>query len=74
MNKKSKDQYITLFQGAKLPKREANKVGIGLIFGLLGAVLSGFLFGLEYKIAAIIICGIFVGFGYFIVGNKLFKS
>ena len=38
MNKKSKDQYIVLFQGVKLSKREANKVGIGLIFGLVGGV------------------------------------
>ena len=74
MNKKSKDQHITLFQGVKLSKREANKVGLGLIFGLVGAVLSGFLFGLEQKVAALMISGIFVGFGYFIVGNKLYKS
>ena len=74
MNKKSKDQYIVIFKGAKLSRREANKVGIGLIFGLVGAMLSGFCFGSDHKISAFIICGIFVGFGYFVVGNKLFKT
>ena len=74
MNKKSKDQHIFLFQGIKLSKHEANKVGIGLIFGLVGGVLSGFILGLDHKIAAIIICGIFIGFGYLIIGNKLFKT
>jgi hypothetical protein len=35
MNKKSKDEYFVLFQGAKISKREANRIGVGLIFGFV---------------------------------------
>ena len=30
MDKKKKDDYLILFSGAKISKREANKVGLGL--------------------------------------------
>lgn len=43
MNKKENDDYLVLFQGAKVPKREANKVGVGIVFGLLGTVVTHFL-------------------------------
>jgi hypothetical protein len=74
MNKKSKDEYIVLFQGVKIYKREANKVGIGIIFGFVGALISVLILGVEYKIAGVIICSIFAAVGYFGIGSKISKS
>ena len=74
MNKKSVDEYIVLFQGAKLSRREANKVGLGLIFGLIGAVISIFLLGTENKEASLLVCFILAVIGYFWIGNKIFKT
>lgn len=40
MRKKDKNDYIVLFQGAKLSEREANKAGLGIIFGIIGIIFS----------------------------------
>ncbi len=74
MNKKSKDACVVLFQEAKISKREANKVGVGLIFGFIGAIISSFFIGSENKIAAIIVCLFFVAIGYILVGNRIIKT
>jgi len=74
MNKKSKNDYFVLFQGAKISKREANRVGVGFVFGFVGAVISAFLIGPENKIANIIVVIFFVAIGYFWVGHKIFKT
>lgn len=71
---KSQDEYIVLFQGVKLSKREANKVGLGLILGFVGAIISVLFIGVENKITGIIICCILAAVGYFWVGNKIFKT
>ena len=70
----SKDEYLVLFQGAKISKREANKIGIGIIFGFVGALISALFIGVENKIVGIFICGIFAAVGYFGVGRKIFKT
>jgi hypothetical protein len=74
MNKRSKDEYIVLFQGVKLSKRQANKVGLGLIFGFFGVIISLIFFGLENKIVVVIICSFFAAVGYFWIGNRIFKT
>lgn len=73
MSKKPKDEYVVLFRGAKLSKKEANKAGLGLIFGLLGAIISAFFFGPEHKILSVIIITVLAAIGYFWVGNKILK-
>ena len=74
MSKKSKDEYFVLFRGVKISKCEANRIGVGLIFGFVGAIISTFLIGPENRIVAIIVCILFVAIGYFWVGNKIFKT
>ncbi len=74
MDKDQKDEYVALFQGVKLTKREANKVGLGLLFGFVGGIISLFLLGPENKVATGIICFIFVAIGYFLIGNKIFRK
>jgi hypothetical protein len=76
MDKKKKNDYLVLFSGAKISKREANKVGLGLIFGIIGVVLTVVIntaTGKEFKIFNYIIIVVLTLFGYFIVGNKIFK-
>ena len=74
MNKKENDDYLVLFQGAKVSKREANKVGVGVLFGLLGAVVTHFLplgTGRTVNYVIILFCA---AIGYFWIGNWLFKK
>ena len=73
MNKK-KDDYIFPFQGKLLSNREAKKVGLAIILGLIGAIVAAFSVGSENKILAILICFLFVTVGYFWIGDKIFKK
>jgi hypothetical protein len=63
--KNSIDEYIVFFKGIKISKREANKIGIGIIFGFVSALISVLIIGVENKIAGMIICGVFAAVGYF---------
>ena len=71
--KKDEDDYIVLFKGSKLSKREANKVGLSIIFGLIGIAVSFLITGLKNSLVDIVIILAFVLVGYFVVGNKIFK-
>ena len=74
MNKKKEDDYYILFQGGKLSKREANKVGIGIIFGLIGIFATHFLqIGQNSRIVNYIIITAFSVIGYLVIGNRIFK-
>jgi hypothetical protein len=73
MNKKEKDDYIVPFQDKLLSNREAKKVGLAIILGLIGAIIAAFSVGSENKIFAVFICFLFVAVGYFWIGNKFFK-
>ena len=70
MAKKDKDYYV-LFKGIKLNTKDANVVGLSLIFGMLGASLAAFL-QVTKPIAFIVIIP-FVLFGYFF-GRKKFTK
>ena len=67
-----KDYYI-LFQTAKLNKREAKQVGIGLIFGIISLVV---VFCLPIERNKIIDCSIIAIFviGGYILGCKIYKK
>ena len=74
MNKKEKDDYIVPFQGNLLSNREAKKVGLAIILGLIGAIVAAFSVSSENKILAILVCFLFVAVGYIWIGNKFFKK
>jgi len=40
--KKQEDEYYVDFKGARLTKLEANRIGVGIIFGIFGVVLLFF--------------------------------
>ena len=73
-NTKEKDDYVVLFKGAKLSKKEANRVCIALIFSYIGAVVIYFAFGIENKTAVFLICLALAFVGYFGIATKIIKN
>ena len=75
MSENEKDDYVVPLKGAKLlSKREANKVGLAIILGFIGAIISVLAFGGDNKVLVLIICALFAGAGYFWLGDKIFKK
>ena len=74
MQNTDKDDYKVCFSGATISKREANKAGVALLFGFIGIVAIGFIFGIQNKLAAFSISVILVCIGYFGIANWLFKN
>jgi len=70
--KKNDDDYKVVFSGATISKTNANKAGLGLIFGIAGAVFSVVVFG-NNKSAAFVTITICIVAGL-IIGNKIFKK
>ena len=74
MKNKDKDDYKVGFSGTTISKNEANKVGVALIFGLIGIVAIGLTFQITNKLAIGIISLILAFIGYFGIANRLFKD
>lgn len=74
MKNKNQDDYKVGFSGATISKNEANKVGVTLIFGLIGIVVIGLTFEITNKLAIGIISLILAFIGYFGIANRLFKK
>jgi len=70
---KDKNDYIVLFKGAKLSKRQANIVGLCIFFGLIGIFVSFLFTGWKNKSIGYGIIIIFVIIGD-LVGYKIFKK
>lgn len=70
--KEKKDDYVVLFQGVKLSKHEANSVGLGLIFGIIGMFVSLYI-PIEVKFVNYLVIAIFCIGGY-CLGNRFFKK
>jgi len=69
-----KDDYYVLFNGAKLTKNEANKIGIGILFGIVGIVVLQFLPFEKKSFISYLILAFFVLVGYFLVAPKIFRK
>jgi cell division protein FtsW (lipid II flippase) len=68
------DDYVVDFKGAKLNKREANRVGLSIIFGFIGILITFFLpYELNSKVNYLTIL-MFIFIGYFVVAPKVFKK
>ena len=74
MKNKDDDDYKVIFAGATISKKEANKVGVTLIFGFIGIVVIGLSLGLKNKLLIFIIAFILACIGYFGIANKIFKK
>lgn len=73
INKKKDDDYLVLFQGAKISKREANVVGFSAIFGIVGIIISIFIPVAKNKFIDYLIIISFIVIGFF-WGNRIFKK
>ncbi len=74
MKNKDKEDYKVIFGGATISKKEANKVGVALLFGLVGIITIGLALGIENKLAIFVIALALAGIGYFGIANRLFKN
>lgn len=74
MKNTDKDDYKVIFGGATISKREAKKVLIAFVFGMLGIVTIGLIFGLKNKVVVFIVSFILAGIGYFDLANRFNKK
>jgi hypothetical protein len=72
--KKENNNYVVPFKGAKLSKLEANKVGVAIIFGIVGAFIASINPFMKGKFTGLLIISISAGVGYFLIGNMIFKD
>ncbi|VAV85020.1 hypothetical protein MNBD_DELTA01-394 [hydrothermal vent metagenome] len=70
--KQKADDYVTLFRGIKLRKRNANVAGLSLIFGMIGMSLTLISPYTRTRYIAFPVILIFVIAG-FSLGNRIFK-
>lgn len=73
MTKIKDDDYIVNFKGANLNKKEANRVGLGIILGFLGLIFGFIILGPERKHLILISALCLSLIGYVLLGRKWFK-
>jgi len=66
MKSKNDDHYV-YFRGVRLSKRDARRVGIAIIFGVIGLIISIFIS--EVRVIRFIIIALLSGIGFFVVGS-----
>ena len=74
MSRKKEDDYKVVFRGATISKHEANRVGVGIICGLLGMVVAFLITGGNNKIIDYSIIAGSGTFGYIWLGKRIFKK
>ena len=70
---KNNNDYYIIFMGAKINRLQANRGGLGILFGIIGVVLTFFLPFREYRFINYVIIFFFAVFGYFVLGPRIFK-
>ena len=70
---KVEDSYVP-FSGGIISKREAKRIGFGLIFGLVGIAVALVLPISKTGLVSYLIIALFLFVGYFIISPLLFKS
>lgn len=74
MNKNQEDDYKVCIWGTTVSKVEANRIGLAIIIGFVGAALSILIIGPQEKMVAFFICLLLAAFGYFGIAKKIFKD
>ena len=70
--KKNSDYYI-IFSGAKIDKLHGNRVGVGILFGIIGIIFAKYL-SISSELLNYFVVASFVIVGYFVVGCTIFKK
>ena len=73
MKDKNEDDYKIVFGGAIISKKEAKRVKVALLFGMVGIVVIGLTLGLRCKSQVFIVSLALAGIGYFGVAKKIYK-
>jgi hypothetical protein len=71
--KHPQDEYMVLFSGAKISRRNANKCGVALVSGLVGILVCLGL-GVTHSAGVVVVLLLFVVLGYFWIGRMLFNK
>ncbi|MEK6600148.1 MAG: hypothetical protein AABY52_07415 [Deltaproteobacteria bacterium] len=71
--KEGNDDYIVLYEGAKLSRNQANRVGLGIIFGIIGIFISVHTPMTKIKLLSYTFIALLSVIGY-CFGFKLFKN
>ena len=74
MKNTDKDDYIVLFGGAKITRKEANRTGLSLICGFIGLAVAILLFGTENDITVTSITILSAITCYLLLGGTLIKK
>ena len=73
-NKRNDSDDPVEFGGAKLTKLEANRIGVGILFGIVGVIVV-VLSPIEAKSSvSYAVLVFFVFFGYFVISPLIFKK
>ena len=73
MKNTDKDDYKVVFRGTTISKKEAKRVSIALLFGMVGIVAIGLTFGLKNKNEIFILSLALAGIGYFGIAKRMYK-
>jgi hypothetical protein len=74
MKNTDRDDYIVLFRGAKLTRKEANRTGLSLICGFVGLAVAILVFGTEKDMTVTSITILSAIAGYLLLGGTLIKK
>ena len=74
MSQNDRDDYKVGFSGATISKHESNKVGLAIIVGLIVAVTTFFIFGIQNKLAIFFISLVSVATAYFVLAKAVFNK
>lgn len=73
MKNTDKDDYKVGFSGATISKKEAKRVRVAFLFGVVGIVAIGLTFGLKNKLGVFIVSLALAGIGYLVVAKRIYK-
>jgi hypothetical protein len=73
-NSKKEDEYKVCLWGTTFSKIEAYRIGLAVLFSLVGAVVSIALLGPQNKMIAFFISLFLAFIGYFGIAKTMFKN
>ena len=73
MKNRDNDDYKVVFGGATISKKEAKRVRVAFLFGVVGVVAVGLTLGLQNKLGVFILSLALAGIGYFGVAKRIYK-
>jgi hypothetical protein len=73
MMNKDEDDYKVVFRGATISKKEAKRVTVTLLFGMVGIIAIGLTLGLKNKVLVFVLSFLLALIGYFGIAKRIYK-